>query len=172
VLIAAHEDEARAFGRTDLSVLDLDAQLIDKTVLPTANCNQQGLLPLVTPLLYTSQESVSVTVRSTTIYLCSGSPRKQGVGTPTGCVRQQTTKYQVAVACRGALGTEASSALFYVNQIGSFQPEILPLSTFTRLQIQPTGAPAPVGKSLAVTIQNGPLHESNGFLFTGIAALP
>jgi hypothetical protein len=169
-LVAAHEDEARAFGRSDVAtVLHLDGRNLplEKAELscPTS------LYPLITPLKYSSKEVTTVTIPQTQIYLCTGSPPKVGVGKPSGCTQHPVTKYQVAIACSSIRSREPAEIYFYDNRVPSFNPQYINRTEFVRYQKQPSSKPSILGRSLAVTAKNGPNTSNLTFLYTGVGEL-
>lgn len=78
-LVARHEPEATAFGRTGaaLEVLDVDGHTLREKSIP-ANC-QSTVLPNISPGSYTEIQSTDVGVDGLWVHTCTASPKVSGV---------------------------------------------------------------------------------------------
>ena len=101
-LLAQHEREARAFGRNDPHVLELEEYRasVDKSV--PVNCNNQ-VLPDISPGVYSDQKTRDIAADGQLFYLCVGSPQKAGsVAQPSsnlGCALQDSDEELTVGIC-------------------------------------------------------------------------
>jgi hypothetical protein len=107
-LLAQHEWEARAFGRNDSHVLELDGYRLSVDKSLPVNCNNQ-VLPDISPGAYSDQKTRDIGADGQLFYLCVGSPQKAGsVAQPSsnlGCARHDTDEELTVGICNDTAST-------------------------------------------------------------------
>lgn len=145
-LLARHEAQARALGRTGA---DLEARIIDASTLPVdkaipSDCASQ-LFPDITPgsYIWSSLESFDIGADGLYFYLCvsiGGSDERRGgpiaLTTPLGCVKQDNRDERVVGICNDT--ASANSTEFWTQING-------PLGSITTTQ-RTSVAPGSVGR--------------------------
>lgn len=182
LLVARHEGEARAYGRSGdgLAVLDVDVRTlnIDKSV--PANCQSQ-ILPNISPGSYTEIQSTDAGVDGRYVFTCTGAPKVSGIkdvpNAALGCEMHFASKELTVGLCTDSVNTGHTA--FYTSQFNPIHGTTatwrgdVAKNTVRRFTLTPDGFPLAPNRSLAVLGRNS-TNDVNNFHVqkTGVGVYP
>lgn len=159
-LVAAHESEAMAFGRTDLGVMSVDGRGMAVEKNDQGACKEVNVYSSISPLAWVEKGGFQqIDLDGTFFYVCAGLPKKSGQGNPTGCENFHPSYLLRMAVCNDidASGYPLDYA-FYRTSVRVIDPFYVPLQpgqsrTLTMLPV--ANPPQPViSRSLGVTSKN------------------
>ncbi len=170
-LVARHEPEATAYGRTgtSLAVLDVDGQVLREKSIP-ANC-QSTILPNISPGSYTEIQSTDVGVDGLWAHTCTASPKVSGVQLAVTerpefvrCESLPATRLLTVGLCNDSA---SSNSVEFFSEIHT--PPIalvIPRGTVTpnsigRVSVQPDPSPQAPARGAAVFGRNSTFNSNN-----------
>jgi hypothetical protein len=182
LLVARHESEARAYGRSGggLGLRDIDARTltIDKSI--PANCTSQ-ILPNISSGSYTETQSQDAGADGRYIFTCAGSPKVSGINDNlndlTGCERFPAHRELTVGVCNDSVSTGNvgfSSSQFDIvhGQRATARGTIVP-NRIGRFTLAPDPNPLAQSRDLAVLGRNNPLNVDNFHVQkTGVGVYP
>jgi hypothetical protein len=119
LLVATHESEARAYGRTDLAVREFDGRnpLVEKD--SPGLCTEQYTYGSISPLQWVEKGGFQrIDLDGVDFYMCAGLPQKSGQGNPSGCESFHPSYLLRVRVCNDGVSYDTVSYQFY-NHFGA-----------------------------------------------------
>jgi hypothetical protein len=172
-VLAAHEGEARALGRSGdvlaVQVHDGRDLAVEKSV--AVECNRQ--LPNsffdVQPFVPRDFTVTNIDIDGVLLFTCLGNVR--GTGTPTGCTRYHPSKLLRMSACNDTVSVDPITVTMFLDGLASRFPDVVAPGTGKRYTVSPVPPPLPNpirNRTMAVRSQNNPAHAVNASIHVGV----